>query len=215
MYTGNFTNLGYGSIQNGKPIKQEGRLIDFGSQANYLSNLSAAIDKLSANGIAHNDTYGKLTLTGHSSINIFDVSVTDLNSYNSSEIKVPEGSTIIINVKQDDKIEPFLHVPVGTNGQLVLFNFPKATSLRIDNSNVYGTILAPQADIRFPGGQVYGTIIGKSLNKSNSALFYYPFTGELPLEVFPTPSPTPPTDLGRTTISFETLSFTAEYKIKA
>lgn len=212
LYKGTLKNQLHGSVQNGTPVK--GELIDFGSQANYLSNLSAALDKLSANGIAHNDTYGKLTLTGHSSINIFDVSVTDLNSFNSSEIKVPEGSTIIINVKQDDKIEPFLHVPVGTNGQLVLFNFPKATSLRIDNSNVYGTILAPQADIRFPGGQVYGTIIGKSLNKSNSALFYYPFMGELPLEVFPTPSPTPPTNLGRTTISFETLSFTAEYKIK-
>ncbi|KTD83817.1 DUF5057 domain-containing protein [Paenibacillus etheri] len=222
LYAGKVLNLKNGSIQDGKPI--QGTLLDFSKYGDYFRGLSDAIAKLPANGSAIPDGYGSITLSGNSSINIFDIKVADLSKFTSSRLNVPAGSTVIVNVKDDKDTEQFLHFPLGDDGSRVLFNFPKSTSesfakLRISQANVYGTILAPRSAITFDGGQVYGTIIGASMTMSSATLFHYPFTGNLPAEIYPLPVPAPTdppsANLARTTISFETLTFTAEYKIKA
>ncbi|MCP4987817.1 MAG: choice-of-anchor A family protein [Colwellia sp.] len=73
----------------------------------------------------------------------------------------------------------------------VLFNFGNATNVNIAAS-VYGSILAPNADIKGVSGHVYGQIIGKSW-ESDMQINYNPFTavGSTPVE--PTPVPTPTT----------------------
>jgi len=73
----------------------------------------------------------------------------------------------------------------------VLFNFGNATSVNIAAS-VYGSILAPNADIKGVSGHVYGQIIGKSW-ESDMQINYNPFssTGVNPPD--PTPVPTPVT----------------------
>ncbi|MEK4108066.1 DUF5057 domain-containing protein [Paenibacillus sp. FSL R10-2791] len=204
-----------GSIQNG--TINYGELLDFNKQESYLLGLSDAIAKLPSNATATHE-YGKLTVTGNSDINIVNISSSALNTLNSSELKVPQGSTVIVNVQQDSNSEPFLHFPLGSDGSRVLYNFPNAKPLLISQANVYGTILAPRSTINFDGGQVYGTIIGASMNMSSATLYHFPFTGSLPAEIYPLPVPIPTdpssTNLARTTVSFETLTFTAEYKIK-
>jgi choice-of-anchor A domain-containing protein len=205
-----------GSIQNGT-IKY-GELLNFNKHESYLLELSDAIAKLPSNTSTTHE-YGKLTVTGSSSINIVNISTSVLNTLNSSELNVPQGSTIIVNVKEDGSDQPFLHFPLGNNGSRVLFNFSGTKPLRISQANVYGTILAPRSTINFDGGQVYGTIIGASMNMSSSTLYHFPFTGNLPAEIYPLPVPAPTdpssANLARTTLSFEILTFTAEYKIKA
>ncbi|MEK4345530.1 DUF5057 domain-containing protein [Paenibacillus sp. FSL P4-0184] len=212
-----------GSIQNGTITY--GELLNFNKHESYLLGLSDAIAKLPSNA-SETHKYGKLTVTGNSSINIVNISTSVLNTLNSSELKVPQGSTVIVNVNEDSADQPFLHFPLGSDGSRVLFNFPTTKTdpndphkLRISQANVYGTILAPRSAITFDGGQVYGTIIGASMTMSSATLFHFPFTGNLPEEIYPLPVPAPTdpssANLARTTISFETLTFTAEYKIKA
>jgi choice-of-anchor A domain-containing protein len=213
-----------GSIQNGEI--SYGELLNFSKQGDYFRGLSDAIAKLPTNGLAIPDRSGSITLSGNSSINIFDIKVNDLSKLTSSILNVPPGSTVIVNVKEDGTDQPFLHFPLGSDGSRVLFNFPTTKTdpkdphkLRIFQANAYGTILAPWSDITFDGGQVYGTIIGASMSMSSATLFHFPFTGKLPAEIYPLPVPAPTdpssANLARTTISFETLTFTAEYKIRA
>lgn len=216
MVKGAVTDQRPGSIQNG--IIKYGELLNFNTHESYLLGLSDAIAKLPSNTSTTHE-YGKLTVTGSSSINIVNISTSVLNTLNSSELNVPQGSTIIVNVKEDGSDQPFLHFPLGNNGSRVLFNFSGTKPLRISQANVYGTILAPRSTINFDGGQVYGTIIGASMNMSSATLYHFPFTGNLPAEIYPLPVPAPTdpssANLARTTISFENLTFTAEYKISA
>ncbi|MNO36983.1 Bacterial Ig-like domain (group 2) [compost metagenome] len=210
-----------GSIQNGEI--SYGELHNFSKQGDYFRRLSDAIAKLPYNATAIPDvSSGTLTVTGRSPINVVEISAVNLSKLTSSILDVPQGSTVIVNVKDDETVEPFLNFPLGDDGSRVLFNFHTAKiahKLRISQANVYGTILAPWSDITFDGGQVYGAIIGASMTMSSATLFHFPFTGNLPAEIYPLPVPAPTdpssANLARTTISFETLTFTAEYKIKA
>ncbi|OMD41459.1 DUF5057 domain-containing protein [Paenibacillus odorifer] len=216
MVKGAVTDQRPGSIQNG--IIKYGELLNFNKHESYLLGLSDAIAKLPSNTSTTHE-YGRLTVTGSSSINIVNMSTSVLNTLDSSELKVPQGSTVIVNVQQDGTSEPFLHFPLGSDGSRVLFNFSGTKPVRISQANVYGTILAPRSAITFDGGQVYGTIIGASMTMSSATLFHVPFTGNLPAEIYPLPVPIPTdpssANLARTTLSFETLTITAEYKIKA
>jgi len=73
----------------------------------------------------------------------------------------------------------------------VLFNFGNATDVNIAAS-VYGSILAPNADIKGVSGHVYGQIIGKSW-ESDMQINYNPFTSIGVNPPGPTPVPTPVT----------------------
>lgn len=207
-----------GSIQNGTITY--GELLDFNKQGDYLRELSDAIAKLPSNASANaNESSGTFTVTGSSSINVVEISAAKLSKLTSSSLSVPQGSTVIVNVKEDGTAQPFLHFPLGNDGSRVLFNFQGTKPLWISQANVYGTILAPRSAITFDGGQVYGTIIGASMTMSSATLFHFPFTGNLPTEIYPLPVPAPTvpltTNYARTTLSFETLTFTAEYRIIA
>jgi len=73
----------------------------------------------------------------------------------------------------------------------VLFNFGNATNVNIAAS-VYGSILAPNADIKGVSGHVYGQIIGKSW-ESDMQINYNPFSSVGSTPPGPTPVPTPAT----------------------
>jgi len=72
----------------------------------------------------------------------------------------------------------------------VLFNFGNATAVNI-SASVYGSILAPSADIKGVSGHVFGQIIGNSW-ESNMQINYNPFTpvgtGTPPSATVPTPA---------------------------
>jgi len=76
-------------------------------------------------------------------------------------------------------------------GNQVLFNFGNATNVNIAAS-VYGSILAPNADIKGVSGHVYGQIIGKSW-ESDMQINYNPFSAVGSTPPGPTPVPTPAT----------------------
>ena len=71
--------------------------------------------------------------------------------------------------------------------QQVLFNFAGATQVNLA-SDMYGTVLAPNADIKANPSVIYGQVIGKSW-EGNMQINYNPFTpvGSDPVAV-PTPT---------------------------
>ncbi len=74
----------------------------------------------------------------------------------------------------------------------VLYNFPDATKVNLVQS-VYGSILAPNADIKVAGkGAIWGHVIGNSWEGSMQ-INHTPFTGVGSTPVEPTPVPTPAT----------------------
>jgi len=72
----------------------------------------------------------------------------------------------------------------------VLYNFYGASQLNL-NSDLYGSILAPTADIKANSSQLYGQVIGKSW-EGNMQINYNPFD---PIDEVTTPVPEPPTAL--------------------
>ncbi|WP_339243724.1 DUF5057 domain-containing protein [Paenibacillus sp. FSL F4-0243] len=205
-----------GSIQNG--TISYGELINFSKQESYLRGLSDAIAKLVPNTSSNADeNSGTFTVSGNSPINIVKITASKLSKLTSSNLTVPQGSTIIVNVIDDGTEKPFLRFPLGSDGTRVIFNFQGSKPIRISQANVYGTILAPRSAINFDGGQVYGTIISASMTMRSATLFHFPFAGNLPAEIYPLAVPVPtvpsPPTVARTTLSFENLTFTADYWI--
>ena len=76
----------------------------------------------------------------------------------------PDDVTIIFNFS-DSRVERFIPFNELKNyANRVIYNFPNASYIKIENTNIYGTILAPSADIIINNGEIKGQIIGKSLS---------------------------------------------------
>lgn len=188
----------------------QGKPIDFSKEKTYLEQLSDSLASKEANG-TDNIEYSALVLNGtNTDTNIFDIDGSEFSKVNELKITAPAGSYLIINISGESvALNGGFNLLSELKGDKILLNFHGTKNLELINMDINGSILAPQAAISFNGGKVHGNLIGLSLIGKPTLPFDEPFNSG-----FPTPSPTLPTDLSRTTISFETLSFTAEYKIQ-
>ena len=103
-------------------------------------------------------------------------------------ITAPSGSTVLVNV--DGTNDSFFSMGITLNGvdnQHVLYNFSQATNLLVDQIGVEGTILAPNANVNFAGGQINGSIIAQSITGQGESHLHL-FTGNLPTNPIPEPS---------------------------
>lgn len=68
------------------------------------------------------------------------------------------------------------------DGSYILWNFYGATGLTMQGSNpVFGSVLAPTADLtKVNNNNLYGQVIGKSLNMQPGQINYYTYKGSLP-----------------------------------
>lgn len=161
--------------------------INFASAASQLTSLSNSLAQLSSNGTVTQGALG-LTLTGSSPTqNVFNLTAAQFASANSNglNIVVANGSTVIINV--DGTSASLANFQMYVNGSSseanpeinnILFNFKDATSLSNSNVAIYGSVLAPNADLNFGYSHVDGTLIGKSL-VGNVEVHNYPFGGNV------------------------------------
>ncbi|WP_052350555.1 choice-of-anchor A family protein, partial [Paenibacillus gorillae] len=191
-YSGNVT------VTNGTSPKQ-GTPIDFNAEATYLKGVSAQLAALPANGTASN-AYGTLTLVGtDNNLNVFEID----QNYGELVIQVPNGSTVIVNVKgisrsfgtagtfMPDKSNTLSENTNPAAVRRLLFNFPEATDITIGSSGQRGTLLAPYASVKTTYSNIAGNIIAASLDGHVEA-HYYPFDGTLAEpEATPTPTATP------------------------
>jgi len=130
-----------------------------------LGSLSSSLATATTNGTI-TDSYNAITLTGTSTgINVFDLTGTQLASCNGLTIKAPSGSTVIVNVSgTGDQFENFQTTLNGVNNDDVLYNFYQATTLDVSGISVYGSLLAPEANVSFGSGNIDGTLVAYDLS---------------------------------------------------
>ncbi len=179
-----FTN---GAVQNGNAVyggvgmltnvtfpqggkAQQGSVLDFGAATTQLRGLSTYYATLATNGTTSVQN-GALTLSGSSTtLNVFTVSGSAVAGARSVTINAPASSTVLVNI--DGTTGGFTNANFTLNGvdaSHVLYNFPQATTLTLQNVAIQGSILAPSAAIDFTAGVINGTLVGASLNSGGQA----------------------------------------------
>ncbi len=166
------------------------------------SDLSAAWTQLAANGTIDGPTYGQLQLVGDDAErNVFRIAATDLQQAQRIQIRVPVGSTTLIDVTgaaYSSATLPSVSVELWNGSAYVqvgneqgtdldrirdglLWNFADARSLQIGPGIAWqGSILAPQADATLSGStQIYGSVVAANVD-DQATLFLRPFDGCLP-----------------------------------
>ena len=172
---------------------------------------SDALGQLDANGTVSGPTYGAMELIGtDAERNVFTLDATTLQTAQRVLIRVPPGSTTVINVTGStygSAVEVQLVSVEFWNGSsyqqlgddpgaelnalrdATLWNFPQATAVQVGPGVAWqGSVLAPFADVRLEGNtQLYGQVVGRSLTGSGTVRDRH-FAGCLP-PVDPEPEP--------------------------
>ncbi len=158
--------------------------IDFAATFSALQAYSVSLAAVTANGtttVTYSGPVCAIDLSGtDASQNIFTLRGEDLASATSLTVRVPSGSTAIINVN-DATVEMghFAFFFVGGDRQRTLLNMPAATSLTLDGIGVEVSILAPKADVSFENGQLNGQLVAQSFT-GQGQLNESPFIGCAP-----------------------------------
>lgn len=121
-----------------------------------------------------------LVLRGfRSRLNTFEVPATALRGASGIEIRVPRGSTVLINVRGSYvEVRSLGTTLEGTTADRILWNFNGARQLTLANVLVEGSVLAPHAKLGFADGRVNGTVIVDEA-RGNGFYSHRPFIGEL------------------------------------
>lgn len=152
------------SVSNGTFTSGATVPVNFAQTMSDLSGQSNFLNSLSSNGsVSFN--FGTLALSGGTgSTRVYNVSAAQLAGTNTFSLNAPVGTTAIINVSGTNA--SFQNAGFSLNGGItantVLFNFSSAQTLALSGIGIYGSILAPQADLSFSNGQVNGQIAANS-----------------------------------------------------
>lgn len=190
---------GVGLKTNGATFQTGASPLDFAGMFGELADYSDSLSLQTANG-AVDALYGALILTGSDPLlNVFSIDASDMADKWGVKLFAPAGSTVLINVLGQGPalgygVDFRLNDFGGSNEQeaaiwsRVLWNFADATSLS-SHSTWKGSVLAPNADVRFDSAAVLGQLVVGSLN-TQSAIYHVQFDGILP-STAPDPAPVP------------------------
>lgn len=168
-----------------QPTPDRASVIDFEVAKTYLTNASNSWGSLSSTNPVTVEPWGELILEGNdSNLNIFNFDGTNIESSVKSlanisglTIKVPVGSSTIINVSGTSIVfgsyQMFLKDLAGTtlnNPSHILWNFTEASSIL--TNTIQGSVLAPYADLKvLSSGHIAGNVIVNSFTAPNSSSF--------------------------------------------
>jgi choice-of-anchor A domain-containing protein len=174
--TSGFTVLN-GTLSSGAalPVNIAQTMNDLGGQSNFLNSLA------SNGSVSFN--FGTLALSGGTgTTRVYNVTASQLSGTNSFSLNAPAGTTAIINVSGTNATfqNAGFSLGGGISANTVLFNFSSAQTLALSGIGIYGSILAPQADLTFSNGQVNGQIVANSFN-GGGEVHLAPFTGTTPV----------------------------------
>lgn len=214
-YGGTFTGGVYapnGTIRHAAPQQ------DFDTYFTAMAARSAHWASLTPDGTVSGPQYGALTLTGASTtLNVFTIPAAKLQQAQRILIKVPFGSSTLINVTGESYTTaqyPTTSIEFWNGSSFqqfgneapsaeleamrrsMLWNFPDATRLQIGPSLSWqGSVLAPHAAMDFTANtQLNGLIVAGALSGGGETHLHPP-TGIClpePTPCPPTPTPTPP-----------------------
>lgn len=139
--------------------------IDFDAQFAKLSFNTIYFSKLISNGDVQL-LYSTLSLTSSDTgLNIFTLTSSDFNAATNLIIDCPATSWAVINIPDNDATLADIYVSLtGIKSNRVIFNFYEAKTLLISSVGVEGSILAPNADVEFPSGNINGNLVCNTLH---------------------------------------------------
>lgn len=193
---GNFIDTTHANLAD-EGIRKEKNVIDFGYAKTYLKSLSKQLFAITPNGTVTHNGFGRLDFVGtNDTLNVFlvdkSLSELDINHY---EINVPEGSLTIINYA--GKNLTFQNAGYRVNGveasgettedirkvgSKLLLNFYQAKNLNVlGGIGMIGSILAPNANLTYEIGVIYGQVIVKNVKKGHQ-FNWVQFDGEIKIE---------------------------------
>ncbi|CAN5504885.1 hypothetical protein BH11ARM2_BH11ARM2_12170 [soil metagenome] len=150
--------------------------INFSQTASYLQQASTQWGNLAGNGsiVAQ---YGGITFTGTSNtLNVFNISASQLQAGSYYNFNIPSGSTVLFNVSGTSV--NFNNTGYNFSNQTkVLWNLKDATTVGVTSLN--GSILAPKAAVNGNYGAINGQLFAKSFSGYTQINSQY-FTGNLP-----------------------------------
>ncbi|HEX8701393.1 MAG TPA: choice-of-anchor A family protein [Myxococcaceae bacterium] len=154
-----------GSVTFVRGAASQGTPIDFVAEGNELRALSSRLNGLAANGTTTVEAWGGVFFTGTDpNVNVFQVNASDLASAWTLFFNAPAGSLAVINISGTTASLRGGHVFSGGIDQTgILFNFTQATTFTAEGYGLWGTMLAPYADVTFNNGSFDGGIYAKSL----------------------------------------------------
>ena len=163
--------------------------INFSAEETYLDNLSATLNAMTNTGTVAYDS-GAIYLTGDGTKNlqIFDIDGRKLSSawglYNAADLN---NARVILNISGASDKMMRMAFNLGDSANNVLLNFYDATRLDLGAIAIYGSILAPHADVYANNGHLDGTIIAESWN-GGMQINNYLFNDDFPPAPVPEPS---------------------------
>ncbi|ETT49997.1 DUF5057 domain-containing protein [Paenibacillus sp. FSL P4-0338] len=227
-----------GRVLHGGPVPDKdtstitrGTLIDFSSTATYLTKISKHLATQFKTDDYKLWPWNTLDLIGtNGTLNVFTLPANVIDNANPVNIKVPNNSSVLINVLGTSSTLKGNTSISGVDENNIVYNFPEATTLTLSSGPIKGTVLAPLADITGTSGTFQGQIIGKSFT-GRITIGKYTYVGALPTPsaaptatpiptpsptATPTPSPTPvPTPIPRVFVSFPSIHLEAVTKVSA
>ena len=162
------------------------RLISTAEKTKY-TNMANSLSALAATGTA-NSLWGGLHMAGDgtSGTQIFNLDGTTLLNSHTFALDTTgftQDTTIIFNVSGQMAGLTNMNMDILQSfADKVLFNFYEATSLTLQGIGVWGSVLAPMADINNPQGVLHGTLIANSFD-GPMQLNHVPFEGNLPTPI--------------------------------
>ncbi len=183
---------------------------NFAQPLTNYTNYSSFLGSLPDQGVALKlgaSVAGGMVLVGNNSrLDVFNLTTADIGNY--AYIEAPASATVIVNIhgstanfvnfggdnyagRTSDGLGGFVTDPTNPiSSSHVLFNFPDATFVGIQNAALSESILAPNAYISFGpfSAAVHGTLVGSTVYAQGEDLTFTPFTGTLPQ--IQTPEPT-------------------------
>ncbi|MGJ8691594.1 MAG: choice-of-anchor A family protein [Thalassotalea sp.] len=168
---GNYTSTSTGTITNGTATIGGVSPVDFAAEFANLRELSANLALLAANSVA-SDTWSSQYLVGAgenglgNDLHVFNLDASDMQFSDYFLSAIDDGDTVLFNVAGTN-ISTGTGNFAGSDHSLenisgnILFNFYEAETLEI-NAALFGSILAPTANIDADYGVIWGQVIAKS-----------------------------------------------------
>lgn len=159
-------------IPSGSLYCPDAYVFDAGDHAYEMQSISAYLAALYANGTTTTYEWGSVTFKGTDAhLNVFEIDLDTLgfaswvylNQINGVTIDVPYGSTVVINVVGGTGpiFKNGAFTLIGAEKSKIIWNFPEAYSLDVQNVSVPGAILAPWASVNHNSANIEGTLVAK------------------------------------------------------
>ena len=132
--------------------------LSFATTSAQLKNTSTSLSNVAATG-SSSVAYGGMTLKGGTgNVQVFDLTSAALGSVNNFKFgNLHTNDTLILNISGTD-----VTLSGGYDGfknYNVLYNFYEAKNLTFSNVGLYGSVLAPLANVAGGGGQINGSVV--------------------------------------------------------